>query len=194
MEGGRLSSTRETDRIALFVCANCARPGRKPTSAERARPVVPGFNLPGRVDRVVLPCAGRLQPEHVLKAFETGCRVVSVVACEEQNCHHAEGSRRCSLRVQYVRSLLEEIGLGEGRLVLAHLPGSALEDLKASGGRPAAGISPDTPAARLEGIRKAILEALGDSPPNPLAEPEPGSGAGAARAESLPPGGGVRHE
>jgi hypothetical protein len=130
----------------------------------------------------------------VLKAFETGCRVVSVVACEEQNCHHAEGSRRCSLRVQYVRSLLEEIGLGEGRLVLAHLPGSALEDLKASGGRPAAGISPDTPAARLEGIRKAILEALGDSPPNPLAEPEPGSGAGAARAESLPPGGGVRHE
>ncbi|MBN2337775.1 MAG: hydrogenase iron-sulfur subunit [Acidobacteria bacterium] len=155
---------------------------------------MPGFILPGRVDRVILPCAGRLQPEHLLKAFESGCHVVAVVACEEGNCHHAEGSRRCTLRVGYVRSLLEKIGLGEGRLVLAHLPGSALEDLDVSEGRPAAGTHPDDLAARIEGIRKEILEALGNSPPNPLARPSSCAPAGGAPAEAPAPGGRAGHE
>jgi len=112
----------DSTEVTVFVCANSARPGRKVTSAGRARPVVPDFKWPGRVRQIVIPCAGRLQPEHVLKAFESGSSVVSIIACQDDNCHFIEGSRRCALRVDYVRSILNEIGLGDERLLLSYLP------------------------------------------------------------------------
>ena len=161
---------QDSTRIAVFVCANCARPGKEFTSSGRARPVIPDFNLPGQVHQVIIPCAGRLQPEHVLKAFESGSQVVSVVACEEDNCHFAEGSRRCAIRVEYIRSLLNEIGLGEGRLLLSYLPGSAVEDLDiASGKSTKAGPGKDLTVSIKE-IREQVIEALRTCPPNPLLE------------------------
>ena len=125
----------EQRAITVFVCANCARPGKAPSSSGRVRPVVPDFNWPSPFKQVVVPCTGRLQPEHVLKAFESGASVVSVVACQDDNCHYVEGSRRCTRRIDYIRSLLNEIGLGEERLLLFHLPGSASEDLAMSAGK-----------------------------------------------------------
>ena len=109
-----METISEQSAITLFVCANCARPAQVSSSSGRTRPVVPDFNWPGPVKQVIVPCAGRLQPEHVLKAFESGSSVVSVVACQEDNCHHAEGSRRCEMRMEYIRSILKEIGLGVG--------------------------------------------------------------------------------
>jgi coenzyme F420-reducing hydrogenase delta subunit len=130
--------------------------------------VIPDFNLPGPVQQIIVPCTGRLQPEHVLRAFESGSRIVSVIACREDNCHYAEGSRRCALRVDYIRSILKDIGLGEGRLVLAHLPGSASEDLALAAGKAAHPISPDSFDAQMADLRARILEAFRAHPPNPL--------------------------
>lgn len=96
--------------VTVFVCANCARPGKELSSAGRARPAVPDFNWPGNFQQVVVPCTGRLQPEHVLRAFESGASIVSVIACEEDNCHYIEGSKRCARRVDYIRSILREMG------------------------------------------------------------------------------------
>jgi len=154
--------------VTMFVCANCARPGKELSSARRSRPEVPDFGLPGRVRQIVIPCAGRLQPENVLKAFESGSDVVAVTACEEGNCHYAEGSRRCALRVEFIRSLLQEIGLGEGRLLLCHLPGSAAEDLKLTSGDPEVSSSSESLEAKIAEIRDQIAEALRVCPPNPL--------------------------
>ena len=36
----------DSTEITMFVCANCARPGKELTSAVRARSAVPDFNLP----------------------------------------------------------------------------------------------------------------------------------------------------
>jgi coenzyme F420-reducing hydrogenase delta subunit len=155
----------------MFVCTNCARPGAASTSSRRARPSVPDFGLPGRVDQIVIPCAGRIQPEHVLKALEAGSDVVAVVACEEGNCHYSEGSRRCALRVEHIGSLIEEIGLGEGRLVLAHLPGTAVEDMLLTA-EPGSKIEPPDAAAldqKVGAVRDQVLEALRIVPANPLA-------------------------
>jgi len=164
---------RMTDpsEITMFVCANCARRGRKPTSSGRFRPAVPDFKLPEPADRVVVPCAGRLQPEHILKAFEKGARMVAVVACREDNCHHVEGSRRCALRIGYVRSILEEIGLGEDRLLLFHLPGSANEDLQLAAGMETPAFLQGDGAAELEAVCDSIKEALRTLAPNPLKLP-----------------------
>jgi F420-non-reducing hydrogenase iron-sulfur subunit len=158
----------DSAEITMFVCANCARPGKEPTVAGRSRSVVPDFNLPARAHQVIVPCTGRLQPEHVLKAFEAGSSIVSVVACQEDNCHYAEGSRRCSLRVNYIRSILREIGLGEGRLLLFYLPGSASEDLALAAGKAVHSSSSESLDAKMIGIRARMMEAFLAHPPNPL--------------------------
>lgn len=156
--------------ITVFVCANCARSGRAPSSADRPRPIIPDFEWPVPVERVIVPCGGRLQPEHVLRAFESGSSVVSVVACREDNCHFMEGSRRCTRRTEYIRSLLDEIGLGGERLLLFHLPGSAEQDLAIASGRAVPGPDSTLMKGQLAAVREGILEALRSCPPNPLAD------------------------
>jgi F420-non-reducing hydrogenase iron-sulfur subunit len=158
----------EQRAIAVFVCANCARQGKAPSSSGRSRPVVPDFNWPIPFKQVVVPCTGRLQPEHVLKAFESGASVVSVIACQDDNCHYVEGSPRCTRRIDYIRSLLNEIGLGEERLLLFHLPGSASEDLAMSAGKASSKEDQDSINDQIAAIRKRAIEVLGSHPPNPL--------------------------
>jgi coenzyme F420-reducing hydrogenase delta subunit len=158
----------EQRAITVFVCANCARPGKAPSSAGRVRPVVPDFNWPSPFQQVVVPCTGRLQPEHVLKAFESGASVVSVVACQDDNCHYVEGSRRCTHRIDFIRSLLNEIGLGEERLLLFHLPGSASEDLSMVAGKAAPERDLDSVNAQIAAVREHALKVLRAYPPNPL--------------------------
>jgi coenzyme F420-reducing hydrogenase delta subunit len=159
--------------ITVFVCANCARPGKKQTSAVRARPAVPDFRWPGRVQQIIIPCTGRLQPEHVLKAFESGSSVVSVVGCQEDNCHYIEGSRRCALRVDYIRSLLDEIGLGGERLLLSHLPGSASEDLALAAGDRESSNHSDSLEAQIAAVREQVIGVLRSHAPNPLRQLSP---------------------
>ena len=157
--------------VAVFVCANCARPGEAPTSAGRSRPNPPNFAWPIPVHEIIVPCTGRLQPEHVLKAFDSGASLVCAVACQEDNCHYIEGSQRCARRVDYLRSILDEIGLGANRLLLFHLPGTAVEDMALASGRFSPARSSEDLDARLAAIRDRVVQALRDLPPNPLHEP-----------------------
>jgi coenzyme F420-reducing hydrogenase delta subunit len=164
--GGLRTSTPEA--VTLFVCANCARPGQAPTSAGRPRPAVPEFGWPWPVREILVACTGRLQPEHVLKAFESGSDMVTMVACEEDNCHYLEGSKRCARRADYLRSILNAIGLGGERLMLFHLPGTAVEDMALAAGRAAPGWASEARDAQAAAIRDQIIEALAALPPNPL--------------------------
>jgi F420-non-reducing hydrogenase iron-sulfur subunit len=157
-----------TSLATLFVCANCARPGKIENSAGRTPPVVPNFNWPCPVQQIIVPCAGRLQPEHVLKAFEAGSSVVSVVACREDNCHYIEGSLRCGRRAEYLRSILTEIGLGGNRLLLFSLPGSAAEDLALLAGAKASAVPGVDLEEQVAAIRDQVVRALLELPPNPL--------------------------
>ena len=166
--------------VTAFVCANCARPGQAPDCGARPRPTVPAFDWPFPVDEVLVSCTGRIQPEHVLKAFESGTDLVLAVACEEDNCHYLEGSRRCARRVDYLRTVLDEVGLGGERLLLFHLAGTAVQDTALGAGRPgtesAPGRAPEpTPActyepedSRVAAIREEVLRALNDVAPNPM--------------------------
>ena len=154
--------------VTIFVCANCARPGQAPTSAGRPRPAVPDFGWPWPVREILVPFTGRLQPEHVLKAFESGSGVVSIVACEEDNCHYLEGSKRCARRADYLRSILDAIGLGGERLMLFHLPGTAAEDMALAAGRAAPACASEGLDAQAATIRDQVIEALAALPPNPL--------------------------
>jgi coenzyme F420-reducing hydrogenase delta subunit len=168
----------------VFVCANCVRPGRVPTSAARPPPDVPDFQWPVSVRQILLPCTGRLQPEHVLKAFEAGADVVCAVGCQEDNCHYLEGSKRCARRLDHVRSILQEIGLGSERLLFFTLPGTAAEDMALGAGVPApARASPPT-ADLIGAIRDRVVATIEGLPPSALRL------SPADEAASIPPGSG----
>lgn len=152
--------------VTVFLCANCARPGQAPTSAGRSRPNLPDFGWPWPVREILVPCTGRLQPEHVLKAFESGADLVCAIACQQDNCHYLEGSKRCERRVEYLRSILQEVGLSRERLMLFNLPGTAAEDMALAAGRPAR--TCEDLDAQLAAIRDRVVQTLEDLPPNPL--------------------------
>jgi coenzyme F420-reducing hydrogenase delta subunit len=147
-----------------------------PSSGIRRRPTTPDFDWPFPVSEVVVPCAGRLQPEHFLKAFEDGADAVGVVCCEEGNCHHLEGNRRCRRRLDYVSGLLDQVGLGANRLMLFHLPGSSAEDMAlgaASGATPL--VTPVLDArvnSKIVEVREAFLVHLATISRNPLCKGE----------------------
>jgi coenzyme F420-reducing hydrogenase delta subunit len=157
--------------IVAFVCANCARPGLVPTSGKRYRPRAPSFVWPTTVHahEVVVPCSGRLQPEHVLKVFEAGADAVCVIACEQDNCHYLEGSKRCRRRLDYTDRLLRQAGVGRNRLMLFHLPGSAAQDMALGSGQP---VQPDPRIDdKIAAIRDEVVVRLRALPVNPLHRP-----------------------
>lgn len=159
----------ESPQIAVFVCANSARPGQMPDAVGRTRPVVPDFGWPAGTEQVIVPCAGRLQPEHILRAFESGASIVSVVACQDDNCHYLEGSRRCVRRIEHLRAMLDEVGLGGERLLLFFLPGTAQQDMALAEGRPIPAVDSSGFDALVSEIVSQTLEARRSSPANPLA-------------------------
>ncbi len=178
------SGARPPVAATVFVCANCARPGQGPTSAGRPPPNVPDFQWPMSVQQILLPCTGRLQPEHVLKAFESGADVVCALGCQEDDCHYLEGSKRCARRVDHVRSILQEIGLGGERLLFFTLPGTAAEDMALGAGEPAPARTSPNVAALIAAIRERVVATIEVLPPSAL-RPAP-----ADEGASIPPGSG----
>jgi coenzyme F420-reducing hydrogenase delta subunit len=68
------------------------------------------------VKTIGLPCSGKVDIPYLVKAFETGADGVVLVTCKESECKHLEGNMRAGKRVEAVESLLEEIGMGKGRM------------------------------------------------------------------------------
>ena len=65
-----------------------------------------------------LPCSGRIDPLHLMRALESGADKVYLVTCPEGACHYREGNIRAKKRIAYTQSLIEEIGLERERLEL----------------------------------------------------------------------------
>jgi coenzyme F420-reducing hydrogenase delta subunit len=170
-KSGTPTGHRAADPVVVaFICENCARPGLMPTSGIRRRPSTPDFGWPFPVSEVVVPCAGRLQPEHFLKAFEDGADAIGVVCCEEGDCHHLEGNRRCLRRLDHVNGLLDQIGLGANRLMIFHLPGSAAQDMALGAGSNSA-TAPVLDSAlnrKVAEVRDAFVARLATISANPM--------------------------
>ena len=95
--------------LALFYCQNV------PESSEKERQ---DLELKyGRSLRLFpIPCSGRLEPLHLLRALEDFADAAYVVTCPEGFCRYFEGNRRAVKRVERTKSILRSIGL-EGDLV-----------------------------------------------------------------------------
>jgi len=65
-----------------------------------------------------LPCSGRIDSLHLMRALESGADKVYVVTCPEGACRYREGNIRAKKRIAYTQGLIEEIGLEAERLEL----------------------------------------------------------------------------
>jgi coenzyme F420-reducing hydrogenase delta subunit len=180
-----------TVAVTAFICANCALPGLVPDPAGRSTATALDFagrsfataldlDWPFPVREVLVPCTGRLQPEHVLKAFETGSDLVITISCEKDNCRYLQGSQRWARRADYVMAILDEVGLGGRRLLLFYLPGAAAEDNSLGAACSAPARPAEAAPEQASGLREAVLRALDGLIPNPL-----GSGPIAGAAEGI---------
>lgn len=100
--------------IVAFCCHYCAYTAADLAGSSRIK-------YPHNVTIIRLPCSGKSDPLHILKAFEEGADGVYVAGCMEGDCHFLTGNFRARKRVEYVRGLLEEVGLNPGRVEMFNL-------------------------------------------------------------------------
>jgi F420-non-reducing hydrogenase iron-sulfur subunit len=95
--------------LALFFCQNVPECGLKERKSLEKRH--------GKGLRLFpLPCSGRLDPVHLLRALEEFADAAFVLACPEGACRHFEGNRRAVKRVERTRAILQSIGLEGDRV------------------------------------------------------------------------------
>jgi len=75
-----------------------------------------GKEFDASVRLVQVPCTGRVDGMHILKALEDGADCVFVLGCLEKNCYYDTGSIEGRKRVEYVKQMLSEIGVEKERV------------------------------------------------------------------------------
>jgi len=79
------------------------------------------LSYPANVRVVKLPCSGRVDVIHLMKAMEEGADGILVAGCLEGDCHYQVGNLRAKKRVAYVREILDQIGIGGERVAMYNL-------------------------------------------------------------------------
>jgi F420-non-reducing hydrogenase iron-sulfur subunit len=95
--------------LALFYCQNT------PQSSEAERQALEK-KFASRLRLFPIPCSGRLDPLHLLKALEEFADAAYVIACPEGACRYFEGNLRAIKRVNLTAQTIAQIGLEKERV------------------------------------------------------------------------------
>lgn len=82
------------------------------------------LSYPTSVKIVRVPCTGKVDVVHMLRAFEKGADGVYVVGCMEGGCHYKSGNFRARKRVEQAKKILDAIGVGGDRVWMYNLSSS----------------------------------------------------------------------
>jgi F420-non-reducing hydrogenase iron-sulfur subunit len=63
-------------------------------------------------------CTGRIDPQFVLKAFQSGADGVLILGCHPGDCHYKEGNYKALRRYHLLKNMLAQFGIDEGRFRL----------------------------------------------------------------------------
>ena len=102
------------------------------------------------VSEVKLPCSSIIRGLFLLRAFEAGADAVLVLVCPEGQCRHLDGNIRAFKRVEYIKKVLDDIGLGGKRLAIH-------------------GVQPQDTSS-LADIKRQLLDVVSTLGPNPAAK------------------------
>ncbi len=95
--------------IVAFCCHYCAY-----TAADMAGSM--RLEYPPNVKIVRVPCSGKVDAIHIMKALERGADGVLVAGCLEGDCHFKTGNVKALRRVTYLQHFLAEIGIEAERV------------------------------------------------------------------------------
>jgi F420-non-reducing hydrogenase iron-sulfur subunit len=101
-------------KIIGFCCRWCSYAGADLAGSMR-------LQYPPTIRILMVPCTGRVDILHLLKAFEVGADAVFVSGCHEGDCHYLRGNIQARKRVARVKKVLAEIGLEPERLEMFHV-------------------------------------------------------------------------
>ena len=82
------------------------------------------LQYPPDIKIIMMPCTGRVDILHLLKAFETGADAVFVAGCLEGECHYLMGNIRARKRVNKVKKDFAQMGLEPERVEMFNLSSS----------------------------------------------------------------------
>ena len=100
-------------QISIFHCINAVPEGEAFATAKNEAFILKFHKL---------PCSSMVKDVFLLRAFEAGADGVVVLTCPEGACRYIEGNIRAKKRVQWVKMLLDAIGIDGRRLNLFNLP------------------------------------------------------------------------
>ncbi len=79
------------------------------------------LSYPSNVKVIQVPCTGRVDIIHLLKAIEDGADGVYVAGCLEGECHYISGNLKAKKRVKYVKGVLKDLGIEPERVEMFNL-------------------------------------------------------------------------
>lgn len=95
--------------IVAFCCHYCAYTAADTAGSQR-------LSYPPNVKIVRVPCSGKVDAIHIMKALEKGADGVFVAGCLQGDCHFRTGNTSAARRVAYVKKILDEAGIGGERV------------------------------------------------------------------------------
>jgi len=98
-------------RILGFLCNWCSYAGADLAGVSR-------MQYPTNIRIIRTMCSGRVDPTHILEAFRSGVDGVLVTGCHLGDCHYISGNYACQKRVEFMKGVLERVGIDPRRLRL----------------------------------------------------------------------------
>jgi len=100
--------------VTVFCCSRSAVPARNMALAM-------GFELPGNLTFIEVPCAGAVSQSYLLEALRRGADGVLVIGCHGDNCHSSSGTLLAQGRLNSIRERMPALGVPMKRLAFRSL-------------------------------------------------------------------------
>jgi len=82
------------------------------------------LQYPANINIVRVPCSGKVDVIHILRALEKGADGACVIGCLEGECHFNTGNLMAKRRVEQAQKILDTIGIGGERAKMFNLSSS----------------------------------------------------------------------
>ncbi len=96
-------------KILAFLCTWCSYAGADLAGVSR-------LQYPPNIRIIRVPCSGRINPAHILKALQQGTDGVLVSGCHPGDCHYLTGNYFARRKFRLLKELLDFVGIEEGRV------------------------------------------------------------------------------
>jgi F420-non-reducing hydrogenase iron-sulfur subunit len=100
--------------IVAFCCHYCAYTAADMAGSQR-------IAYPPNVKIIRVPCSGKVDALHILKALENGADGVYVAGCLDGDCHFKNGNIRAAKRVAHVQKYLTDLGWETERIGMVNM-------------------------------------------------------------------------